>query len=292
METQLREVVAAASPALGWVGLGLPFDVIRTRLQATDATKYSGALHCLRSTVRNEGVLALWKGFVPQLLISAPYSTILFGTYARLRPSVPEGEELPDAKFFGHVFLAGMCSGVLLTALQNPLDVWRVRVQTAGVVGTSGGGGGNGGSGGGSSGGRVTRQTLFRGLSMTAFRNLPGNGFFFLTNEALKAATRKHPLIRDSFSPATLELLVGGLTGVIFNLALCPAEVMRSRMMATEEGGLRYHASRVLAEHGPLGFFRGAGVTTAKALPVNAAGFALLYRARESLGLEQRSAES
>ena len=125
-------------------------------------------------------------------------------------------------------------------------------------------------------------------MSLTAVRNFPGNGFFFLTNELLRAESRRHSWMHDAVSPAALELTIGGLTGVIFNLALCPAEVLRSRMMATDEGGLRHHAARVLAEHGPLGFFRGGLTIAAKALPTNAAGFAMLYWARDSLGLDTR----
>ena len=276
----LSELAAAASPALAWIAIGVPFDVVRTRLQTTSATRFRGAAHCLAHTVRHDGPMALWRGWLPQLLISLPYSTIMFGTYARLKPAPPEAGV--DARYFGSVFVAGVGSGVLLTALQNPLDVWRTRLQTfnAGVSGAAAPVAGASALG---------KGQAFRGLSMTAFRNMPGNGVFFLTNEALRAESKRRPGLREKFSPATLELLIGGLTGVIFNLILTPAEVLRSRMMATTSGGLRHHAKRVLAEHGPLGFFRGAGVSTAKALPVNAAGFALMYWTRERMGLEAGS---
>ena len=73
----------------------------------------------------------------------------------------------------------------------------------------------------------------------------------------------------------------------IFNLILTPIEVLRSRMMATTEGGALFHSRRVLSELGPFGFFRGAGVTTAKAFPVNAGGFALLYYTKGKLSVDE-----
>ena len=62
-------------------------------------------------------------------------------------------------------------------------------------------------------------------------------------------------------------------------------------MMATTEGGALFHTRRVLAEHGPLGFFRGLSVVMAKASLVNAGGFAMLFYTRDMLGLERRMKE-
>ena len=84
-----RRWTASAAPAFAWAGVGVPFDVIRTRLQTTSTTQFRSAWHCLEHTVRTEGVLALWKGITPQVLISLPSSTLLFGTYQALRPERP-----------------------------------------------------------------------------------------------------------------------------------------------------------------------------------------------------------
>ena len=125
----LKECAAAASPSIAWTSIGMPFDVIRTRLQATSAERFRGPIHCLQTTLRHEGFSALYKGFVPQLLISMPYSLLMFGTYEQLRPR----NCVVDLGYFSKVFMAGVGSGVLLTLFQNPLDVWRTRLQTAGT---------------------------------------------------------------------------------------------------------------------------------------------------------------
>jgi len=268
---------ASAAPAFAWAGIGVPFDVIRTRLQTTSTARFRSAWHCLHHTVRIEGVLALWKGLTPQVLISLPSSTLLFGTYQALRPESPRAATVSGEwrRFYVGVFGAGFASGVALTALQNPLDVWRIQLQTT--------------YGGDSppSPPAITRNA-WRGLSLTAVRNLPGNGVFFLLHEYLDVNVRE-PMSRDGSpaSPSMARLLCGGATGVLFNLLLSPVDVIRSRLMATESGGVLYHARAVLREHGALrGFFRGADVTVLKAFPTNAVGFLALSKAKWLLGVD------
>ena len=251
-----RRWIAGGTPALAWVSVGQPFDVIRTRLQASSTAEFRGAWHCLSSTVRHEGVGALWRGVAPQLMLSLPYSTLLFGTYAALRPATPSYPE---------IFLAGMASGVSVSLWSQPLDVWRTREQVLRR--------GAGASSGALRGLLQQRRQLWRGFSMTAVRSLPGNGAFFAIYEALKANT--------DLSPA----LVGGATGVLFNFLLSPCDVLRARLMAANSGTLRDCVSAVFREHGALGLYRGVGVTTLKAFPVNAAGFSVLHYASEALGV-------
>ena len=302
LEDIARAIAASASPALAWVLIGQPFDVIRTRLQATSSVRFRGPMHCFQATVRREGFFALYKGFLPQMLISLPYSAVLFGSYSRLLPIMTDEKQwkwqlrhgetksartAADLRYFSGIFLAGMGSGVLVTLFQNPLDVWRTRLQTAGtgVSGTV--------SKTEAFAARQLPRSALRGLSMTIIRNLPGNGIFFLVNELLREGfMRRDKGMLNQLSPAVRELAIGGITGIIFNFFLNPVEVLRSRMMATTEGGVAFHARRVVQEHGLLGFMRGAGVTTAKAFPVNAGGFALLFYTRRILCVDGKDSGS
>jgi len=130
-----RELLSASTPALAWTLVGNPFNVITVRLQTSSPTQYTGAWSCLRTTVAQEGVLTLWKGFMPTLLASVPYSIGLFGTFSYLRPPRPTAQSLDDSlmrtKHLLGVFGAGFVSGTVLTVLQNPFDVWRTRIQAS-----------------------------------------------------------------------------------------------------------------------------------------------------------------
>ena len=55
-----------------------PWDMIRTKLmnQPTDKKIYSGFSDCFMKTVRNDGVLSLWRGFIPIWARFAPQATL------------------------------------------------------------------------------------------------------------------------------------------------------------------------------------------------------------------------
>ena len=46
---------------------------------------YRGSVHCLRETLRAEGVAALWKGWLPTWMRMAPWSLTFFVTFDQLR---------------------------------------------------------------------------------------------------------------------------------------------------------------------------------------------------------------
>ena len=61
-----------------------PADVIKSRLMKTN-TEYKGIMDCFTKTVKNEGLLALYKGFMPVWLRLAPWQIIFWTSYEQLR---------------------------------------------------------------------------------------------------------------------------------------------------------------------------------------------------------------
>lgn len=55
-----------------------PWDMLRTKLmnQPTDAKLYTGFMDCLQKTVKADGVLSLWRGFIPIWARFAPQATL------------------------------------------------------------------------------------------------------------------------------------------------------------------------------------------------------------------------
>ncbi|XP_037094450.1 mitochondrial uncoupling protein 4-like [Pollicipes pollicipes] len=82
-----------ASVASGLVSatLGTPADVVKTRVmnQPTDSrgrgTLYRNSVDCFVRLVREEGLLAMYKGFVPCWMRMAPWSLTFWFTYENLR---------------------------------------------------------------------------------------------------------------------------------------------------------------------------------------------------------------
>jgi solute carrier family 25 citrate transporter 1 len=45
----------------------MPLDVVKTKMQSLDAQKYKNIFTCVSSVIKEQGVLALWKGATPRL---------------------------------------------------------------------------------------------------------------------------------------------------------------------------------------------------------------------------------
>ncbi|KAM1181935.1 hypothetical protein ACFX13_000491 [Malus domestica] len=81
-----------ASFAAGFVAAvaSNPVDVIKTRVmnmkvEAGPEPPYSGAFDCALKTVRSEGPMALYKGFVPTISRQGPFTVVLFVTLEQVR---------------------------------------------------------------------------------------------------------------------------------------------------------------------------------------------------------------
>lgn len=81
-----------ASFAAGFVAAvaSNPVDVIKTRVmnmkvEAGKEPPYKGALDCALKTVRSEGPMALYKGFIPTISRQGPFTVVLFVTLEQVR---------------------------------------------------------------------------------------------------------------------------------------------------------------------------------------------------------------
>lgn len=82
----------AASFAAGFVAAvaSNPIDVIKTRVmnmkvEPGQAPPYAGALDCAVKTIRAEGPMALYKGFIPTISRQGPFTVVLFVTLEQVR---------------------------------------------------------------------------------------------------------------------------------------------------------------------------------------------------------------
>lgn len=62
-----------------------PVDVIKTRIMNMNPGQYSGPIDCTVKTVQAEGVLALYKGFVPTFVRQAPFVIVTFVTLEQIK---------------------------------------------------------------------------------------------------------------------------------------------------------------------------------------------------------------
>lgn len=110
-----------------------PIDTTKTRLQVQgqqrdvlcQQSRYRGMTHALTHIAREEGVLALYGGIAPALLRQASYGTLKIGLYHYFKKLKPGKESVLVN------VLAGMTSGAVASAIANPTDVLKVRMQSA-----------------------------------------------------------------------------------------------------------------------------------------------------------------
>ncbi|CAD7943921.1 unnamed protein product [Amoebophrya sp. A25] len=319
-------LVSVASPAVAWSAVGLPFDVIRHRLQvsSTSVTSIRGPIDCLQYTIRTEGVRALWSGLLPTLLMQVPYATIMFGTFETFRPSKKRIREQSQSNeqgntrtYYSKVFLAGSAAGVPLTVLANPLDVWRTRVQTMGFTTSTSGSLANSSvvkvdapptaASSSSSSRQQTCTTRTSGASAASASSSSRSRSIF---KALQLEKTSMTLIRNGpgngffflFNEVLNDIqlpiqnvslkkfVTGGLTGILFNILLHPVDVVKARLMVSDVKTISQVVAEVYKDMGFRGFFRGVSVVCLKAGPVNAAGFWLLHEVQRGLGLSLSSA--
>lgn len=78
-------VAGGVAGVTSWISI-LPFDLVKSRLQADDAKnpKYRGVLHCAATSFRNEGIGVFYTGWAVVSARAFPVNAVLFITYDQI----------------------------------------------------------------------------------------------------------------------------------------------------------------------------------------------------------------
>ncbi|RZF43034.1 hypothetical protein LSTR_LSTR001212 [Laodelphax striatellus] len=115
-----------------------PIDTTKTRLQIQGQAvggrvaqlKYHGMVDALLKISRQEGVAALYSGIYPAVLRQATYGTIKFGIYYSLKKMLEREGEVGGG--VGVNVCCAVVAGIVSSAIANPTDVLKVRMQVLG----------------------------------------------------------------------------------------------------------------------------------------------------------------
>lgn len=113
----------------------MPVDVVKTRLQMDGSggvKQYNGSLDCAKKLTASEGYGALFKGLPPALVRQSTYGSLRYGLYAPIKNSmgITPGQPVPLWK----KIIAGGSAGAIASAIANPTDLMKVRLQTDGML--------------------------------------------------------------------------------------------------------------------------------------------------------------
>lgn len=268
----MDDVVAGGVAGTIGVLVGVPFDTVKVRMQSMP-TKFTSTWQTFRHTVKHEGVFSLFRGCLPPVSAQTIINALIF---AGERSAMRFLE--PDLKVNEHadplnIFLAGSFGGFVQCFALVPTDLIKCKLQVDSLEG-----------GKNKYGGVLDciRQViasdgpmgLFRGFGVTVLREVPSFGIYFSTYRFMKRLLANHSAEASSSSWGTL--MAGGVAGSVTWFSIYPLDVIKSNVQtsslpaSTSTWGV---AMALLRERGPLFFYRGLGVTIARAFPVNAVTF-------------------
>uniref|UniRef100_K3WZG3 Mitochondrial carrier protein n=1 Tax=Globisporangium ultimum (strain ATCC 200006 / CBS 805.95 / DAOM BR144) TaxID=431595 RepID=K3WZG3_GLOUD len=274
-----RETLSGVVGAFCCVYAGLPFEVVKTRLQTQGAVKtYNGVLHGFQRIAAEEGVVSLWKGAVPALSSSIIENSVLFSANGIAKRAVLALHARKAQQQHGEYQLTtldealmGSVAGVFSATAITPAEVIKCKLQFQREY-----------HGPWDCLQKVFRQEgirgLFRGYSALLLRDVPFNFFFFGCYEAYTSAWAKflHKESKNDLHPLFI-LASGGLAGATGWSVVFPADVLKAHMQTAAQGsgslGLRGAAKHVYAQYGIHGFYRGWSAAVLRSFPANGSLF-------------------
>jgi solute carrier family 25 protein 39/40 len=119
-------VVGAIARAIA-VTIVSPLEMIRTKMQS-ESLSYGHIGRALKSTVKNDGYLALWRGLGPTILRDIPFSALYWTGYESLKKFFINYYQ-KEHTTFTISFVSGALSGSFAAIVTLPFDVVKTRRQ-------------------------------------------------------------------------------------------------------------------------------------------------------------------
>ncbi|ELR19061.1 mitochondrial carnitineacylcarnitine carrier protein [Acanthamoeba castellanii str. Neff] len=219
--------------------------------------RFRGPLHCLTTTVRTEGLRALYKGAALPLFGWSLIDTVMVGAYLNTRRWLGEGAgrqlSIPE------IALAGMVKARLQVQYadpttqkyKGPIDCIRKVVKEGGVLG------------------------LYKGFWGTVyFRTFCG--VYFASYEYTKREFQKRA---NWMTPIIMNFLCGGIAATALWSLSYPFDVIKNRMATQPDGpdrpykSVRECVTKIYQSEGWIGFWRGFTPCMLRSFPTNGAAF-------------------
>ncbi|EGO60623.1 hypothetical protein NEUTE1DRAFT_144014 [Neurospora tetrasperma FGSC 2508] len=277
--------VAGVFSGIAKLSVGHPFDTIKVRLQTTDATRFSGPLQCVTQTIRNEGILGLYKGASPPLVGWMFMDSVMLGSltvYRRLLrdnlfnpPWHPLHDPAKPLPSHGHG-LAGILAGMTVSFIAAPVEHVKARLQIQyaarkeermykGPIDCLK---------------KVYTHHGIRGVYHGLGATILFRSFFFFWWGTYDVFSRWMKQYTQMSTPA-INFWAGGLSAQVFWLTSYPSDVVKQRFMTDNLGGglgdgvrrfprWRDAAVAVYKENGAKGYWRGFLPCFLRAFPANA----------------------
>ncbi|CAI4804649.1 CQS_1a_G0051020.mRNA.1.CDS.1 [Saccharomyces cerevisiae] len=129
--TQKISIAAGASAGMTEAAVIVPFELIKIRMQDVKSS-YLGPMDCLKKTIKNEGIMGLYKGIESTMWRNALWNGGYFGVIYQVRNSMPVAKT--KGQKTRNDLIAGAIGGTVGTMLNTPFDVVKSRIQSVDAV--------------------------------------------------------------------------------------------------------------------------------------------------------------
>lgn len=259
-----------------------PFDVIKVRLQmqlAGQRGNLVGMGTIFTQMVEREGTRSLYLGLAPALARAVVYGGLRFGLY---EPCKHVCSYAFGSTNFAFKFASGVIAGGLATALTNPMEVLKVRLQM---------------SKSSTSTIREMRKViahegfkaLWKGVGPAMTRAGCLTASQMATYDEAKQALMKWTPLEEGFQ---LHLISSFIAGTAGTLVTAPVDMIKTRLMLQQESiGARVYrngfhcASQVVVTEGVKSLYKGGFATFARVGPQTTITFVVCEKLRELAGM-------
>ncbi|KAH9505236.1 hypothetical protein Btru_059032 [Bulinus truncatus] len=267
------------------VYVGQPLDTVKVKMQ-TFPTLYKNGLDCFLKTYKQDGIArGLYAGTVPSLAANISENAVLFcfyGVCQKLVAKIMGGKEILSLNPLENA-ISGAMAAFFSSFTLCPTELVKCRLQAMREMATRGhleGGlerlkiGPYG----------LTKEILkaegigglYKGLTATFLREMPGYFFFFGAYEVSRIMLTPEGKTKDEIG-AIKTVICGGLGGVGLWVAIFPADVVKSRIQVQAVSGVaptfRTVFFNILRQEGPKALYRGLGPTVIRTFPATGALF-------------------
>ncbi|XP_059481962.1 mitochondrial ornithine transporter 1 [Neocloeon triangulifer] len=258
---------------------GQPLDTVKVKMQ-TFPELYRGMLHCCKETWTKEGIIrGFYAGTTPALVANIAENSVLFAGYGACQKVVAMATNTPKVQDLTVPANATAgCMAAFFTAFALcPTELIKCRLQAMREmqaqlpkekqvrIGPFG----------------LTKQILkqegvngmFRGLTSTIAREMPGYFFFFGGYEFSRELFAGEGQTKDQIG-ALRTMASGAIGGILFWCSVFPADVVKSRIQVTGSKEPFFSLlMKIFKNEGFLALYNGLQPTVIRTIPASAALF-------------------
>jgi len=226
---------------------------------------YAGVIDCTKRTMASEGVQAMWRGNLANVLRYFPTQALNFAFKDTIKAIFNCPKDAPNWQKFATNIASGGAAGTMSLTFVYSLDYARTRLANDAK---------------GKGGERQFNglidvyvktlksdgiQGLYRGFSISAVGIFIYRGMYFGLFDTLK------PLIVGKDGSVAASFLLGWAVTVTAGLMSYPIDTIRRRMMMTSGGGVKYKgsidcATQILKNEGFMSMMKGAGANVLRGI--------------------------